>query len=231
MRDPIPAEKTKAYWDRRVPFPYQQKKVLLIDIVEAILSGILVGSIYFFLGFEIDYRINAVIMMSICYLLVIVFFLRTYLFSKIDKSTGDTRTKEMYFIGFGKSESLDSIRFLYPKELSVHRVQLYYRVDGKFQIGPRYLRCVITDEKWDEMVDLFWEWNNSPSKKRYWGDILINFILHSFIGTYDAEDSANFKVTYTRFNKELLKIELAEGETYPESEEYKELLERVNIMF
>jgi hypothetical protein len=45
------------------------------------------------------------------------------------------------------------------------------------------------------------------------------------------DKSRRFKVTYKKYSKELVRIDLCDDETYPAHCGYEELIERINIMF
>ena len=235
MSNRFPENRTKAYWDKKVPYPYQSKKVAFAEFLLMAVCAILGALSLWWLYPEDGFKIFFVLMSIACFLGYLV-LQRGVLLSKLDEITGDTKTKELVFLGYGRIDDHDFISGLYPQDMYVYRLEMYYRVNRKVQIGNRILRCVMTEERHEELDELFFgEASLTPRKK---GDkfeyvyFISTFILRPIMRFIsDGNGSPIFLVTYTRFNKELLKIELAEGETYPESEEYKELLERVNIMF
>ncbi len=59
----------------------------------------------------------------------------------------------------------------------------------------------------------------------------IEKLIHMKEGVALRHESRRFKVTYKKYSKELVRIDLCEDEEYPAHCHYEELVERINVMF
>ena len=210
MKQEIPKNRTKAYWDSKVPDPCQNKKVIWGDRCQ--LFGKV--SILFLLNIVISHGDKVSWIITIVGLPLIFVCLEWVFRCSYLRRQDETITIKLRFSDIGylyRESDYDAVRKLYPQEMDVRRFHLFYRLDDKKHILSRRkcLRCIGTREKFEALEHL----------------------IHMKETAVLRKESRMFKVTYIKSNKELERIEKEEGETYPIHCDYEELLERINIMF
>lgn len=231
MKEQIPQEKTRSYWEEKVPNPQEDKRVEFINRRNTFLHLLVITLLIIFgpvieFGWE-EFFSKAVIVglafwFSFLFIIMAVSAVSDYLPKRgIKKNFGKDPivVDELVFYGikgmwrahYYEAPEDDPIKDLYPEEMKVARYMIYYKLKGKKRrYGlKQYLSCICSREKYEE----------------------IERLIHMKETAILRKESRRFKVTYTKYNKELVKIELAEGETYPLHCDYEELVEKINIMF
>ena len=226
MKRQIPEDRTKAYWEDKVPNPCGNKKVKFIYLRNSfffmlILTLFVFWSVWDGLSFQ-----AGIVVITIWFAYVLVAVISAVVSEKLPKwrirknhGKDPVLVNNLIFyqmkIVWGTINSSapqdDPVNKLYPEDMLVFRFMLYYKLNGKKRVfgNKQYLNCLGTQEKYEELERL----------------------LHMKETAVLRKESRVLKVTYTKYNKELVKIEKAEGETYPIHCDYEELLERINIMF
>ena len=230
MKSEIPPKKTKAYWEKILPNLQRQKEKVYLK--KSIIFVVITSFVYFaVLGmrFGIDFDMNFKAWFPICIIwpvlssgVILIHFLRRYLHKKKNGGTEPTLEKEMFLRNTCEAwggnvsggEPQDSpINTFFPKDMVVSELQIFFRFPKQSLIWPdildQHLLCICT-----------------PEKHQY-----IDTLIHMKEGLTLRKESRRFKVTYKKYSKELVRIDLCDDETYPAHCGYEELTERINIMF
>ncbi len=228
MKEKIPLEKTKAYWENQVPDMYKQKEKILFkkglrNCCLATIFGLGISSLIY-----ITESPFFSLILALCGISLLIFFLVLYLVHffrprrKIRKNGGvDSLVAQevIFYETEGTWETANSetlphehpVNKLFPEDITVFEFDLDYKLpDQNIRWFPiRRVYCIGTPEKRE----------------------LIEKLIHMKEGVALRHESRRFKVTYKKYSKELVRIDLCEDEEYPAHCHYEELVERINIMF
>lgn len=200
-------------WKNKVKHPY--RKCLKVDTLYDMIAVIGFPLLLFIRGLYEPLFLNA---SGILFLLLLILYVVTHLsvlFEYLDEKSGLVMSDVVSFYEiehFYRYLDQEPVAKLYPSILNVRRMELKCKSSTKyycFGIRRRYvIRCVGTYRRERALHSLFF-----PLEGRY----------------VRRKESFPLKVTYTKYNKSLIKLEMVEGEKYPDGITKK--LEKINIMF
>lgn len=198
---------------RKVKYPY--RKCLKVDTMYALLA-IIIFPILLLLEDISDslYRLASLILFLALLVLYIIVHL-SVLWEYLDEKCGKVSTDVVLFYEidhFYHYLDQEPVAQLYPSLFMVRRMELKCKSTTKyycFGIRKRYvIRCVGSYRKERALYSVFF-----PKEGRY----------------VRRKESHPFKVTYTKYNKSLIRLDMVEGEEYPEG--FTAKLEKINSMF
>ncbi len=221
----IPPEKTKAYWEKKMPDMYMISRIFTVKhlCIKYFLIGVFLT--FFILILESIYsEINLVWILGLTWAIFTISCEMAYsyysiFFIKRNDGIDPIISKiciiyeKEQFVGpiFGGIAKESPVNKLFPDDMVVSEIILNYKTSGqKYCYFPRRrLFCLCTEEKQEEIEKL----------------------IHMKERLTLRKESRRFKVTYKKYSKELVRIDLCEDEEYPAHCHYEELIERINIMF
>jgi hypothetical protein len=225
MKSEIPPEKTKAYWEQQIPDLQRKAKTLTIKktVRNMFVAAAAVSLFSFALGIIYSDLKPFFICCPLFALFIVVIYLIYFFYAPfiIKRHHGmDPMTvcdcviyeADQAWNGPYGMEAKDSpINRFFPDSMIVSELLLRYKIKGQnFRFFPyRRFRCICTEEKQKEIENL----------------------IHMKEGLTLRKESRRFKVTYKKYSKELVRIDLCDDETYPAHCGFEELTERINIMF
>ena len=200
-------------WKNKAKHPY--RKCLKVDTLYNMIPIIIFPILRYWRFHDDPFAIILALVMFFSMLLLCTIIQRSVLFEYLDEKSGLVMSDVVSFYEiehFYRYLDQEPVAKLYPSILNVRRMELKCKSSTKyycFGIRRRYvIRCVGTYRKERALHSLFF-----PLEGRY----------------VRRKESFPLKVTYTKYNKSLIKLEMVEGEKYPDGITKK--LEKINIMF
>ena len=224
MKSEIPYEKTKEYWDKKIPDMRQQS--LKKSFLKTTGSVILISFLFLFCAvldigsesFPVWLMIWGIFLGGALMIQIVIFFYAP-LRIRLNGNTDPIIVSKMVFYDiegtwgqiYGPQPGEDPLNHLFPEDMVVFEFRLFYKENGKKRIHRchPYLYCIGTMEK-------YWETEQ---------------LIHMKESAVPRKESRKFNVTYKKYSRELLEIRLDENEFYPENCYYEERLNRINILF
>ena len=201
-------------WTDKVKYPY--RKCLKIDCMYHLILVIVFPALMY--GRFHDDGAIAIIWTLVTFfsmLLICMVIQRSVLLEYLDEKHKETVTNIVSFYEvdyFYRHLDQEPVTKLYPSMMMVRRMELKCKSTTKyycFGIRKRYvIRCVGSYRKERALYSVFF-----PKEGRY----------------VRRKESHPFKVTYTKYNKSLIRLDMVEGEEYPEG--FTAKLEKINSMF
>ena len=219
MKSEIPPEKTKAYWEKAIPDLYKQNQI--VNLKKELKTFLFVLPVYPVLilwdgGYPFWFW-TALIIYLFCMIGYTVFHLSGVVKIHLHKETNPLISQEVVFtqvkgtlwgLCYDSEPESYPINKHFPEDITAFSFWIYYKYREKSLRRQRIL-CIGTEEKFGSIENL----------------------IHMKEGLTLRKESRRFRVTYKKYSKELVRIDLCDDETYPAHCGYEELTERINIMF
>lgn len=215
----IPPEKTKAYWEKKMPDLRHKasKNQFWRAMLYTLIGGFLIFLFCFFEYTRSGYK--EVFLMELLFVWNCFVWIYYYIQRKWAKDKDREIIRELSFYEIeqvwstihGSTAEESPVNKIISEDFIVSEVNLFIKLKcQKYRYLPmRALNCICSKEKQEEIEKL----------------------IHMKERLTLRKESRRFKVTYKKYSKELVRIDLCEDEEYPAHCHYEELIERINIMF
>ena len=222
MRMEIPENRTKSFWDAEMPD--KNEKAQRIIYWKSLRNTFLMSLCFPFIEIIWGPRFPIFILWGVFCLFFAVTLTACYVNSlkkiKKDKEGGFLSYETIILRdiestwgqqGIDWEPELHPINKLFPDDITVFEFKIKYKKPNQ-------------NKSWFPSLKVYCI--GTPEKRK-----LIEKLIHMKEGVALRHESRRFKVTYKKYSKELIRIDLCEDEEYPAHCHYEELVEKINIMF